>query len=102
MEDLISKVLEAGMGNVIDKRRDLLLLADEVYQQDCADLDELEERYMHLDLPEESKMIIEDYMACSDTAHCRANDLCYMAGIRDAILFLNQVGLLKNNQEDVA
>lgn len=102
MEDLISKVLDFGMGNVIDKSRDPLLVQDEIYKQDCKDLSELDDRYKELDLTAEQRMIIDDYMACLSSANCRACDVTYMAGIRDAILFLNQVGLLKNNQEDVA
>ena len=46
MEDLISKVLEFGMGGVIDKSRDPLLVNDEVYKQDCADLADLEEKFL--------------------------------------------------------
>ena len=46
MENLINKVLEFGMGGVIDKSRDPLLVNDEVYKQDCADLADLEEKTM--------------------------------------------------------
>lgn len=95
MEDLIDKISEAGIGNVIDKRTDPLLLHDDEYQQDCSDLDELEKRYMELELSPKSKMIIEDYLACLDTTNCRANEIYYMAGIRDAILFLNKTGMIK-------
>ena len=100
MEDIISKIIASGLGNVIDKRRDPLLLADEIYRKDCSDLAELEDRYSALDLTKESRMLIDDYIACSDTAHGRANDLCYIAGIRDAILFLSQVGLIQNKTEE--
>lgn len=89
------RISEAGIGNVIDKRTDPLLLHDDEYQQDCSDLDELEKRYMELELSPKSKMIIEDYLACLDTTNCRANEIYYMAGIRDAILFLNKTGMIK-------
>ena len=97
MEDLIGKVLEFGIGNVIDKSRDPLLMNDEIYKQDCEDLAELENRYNALNLDKHDKMIIDDYMACFSSMNTRACDITYMAGIRDAILFLNQVGLLKSN-----
>lgn len=52
---------------------------------------------MKLDLPISLKRIIDDYIACLDTANCRANDIYYMAGIRDAILFFNKAGLIKES-----
>lgn len=97
MEELIEKIIDSRIGDVIDKRTDPLLLEDEEYQQDCTDLDNLETRYMKLDLPISLKRIIDDYIACLDTANCRANDIYYMAGIRDAILFFNKAGLIKES-----
>ena len=44
MEDLISKLIDRGLGNIIDKSRDPLILQDEVYLKDSQDLNELEER----------------------------------------------------------
>ncbi|CVI65054.1 hypothetical protein NDGK_00068 [Clostridiales bacterium CHKCI001] len=100
MEDLITKIVEAGIGNVIDKHTDPLLLQDNEYQHDCRDLDELEKRYMELDLFPKYKMIIEDYLACLDTTNCRANELYYIAGIRDAILFLSKTGIIKSGADN--
>ena len=97
MEELIEKIIDSRISDVIDKRTDPLLLEDEEYQQDCTDLDNLETRYMKLDLPISLKRIIDDYIACLDTANCRANDIYYMAGIRDAILFFNKAGLIKES-----
>lgn len=96
MEELIEKIMDSGIGSVIDKRTDLLLLNDEEYQQDCKDLDELERRYMQLELSGNVKMVIDDYVACLDTASCRANEIYYLAGIRDALLFLNKTGLINS------
>ncbi len=43
MEDLISKLIDTGIGNFIDRSRDSLILQDEIYLKDSKDLDELEE-----------------------------------------------------------
>ena len=95
MEDLISKLIDRGLGNIIDKSRDLLILQDEVYLKDSQDLNELEERYTNLELSKEQRMIVNDYIACGESVHARINDLSYMAGMRDAVLLLNQMGLIK-------
>lgn len=97
MNDLMKKIVDTGIGSMIDKRTDPLLREDEEYQKDCKSLDELEERYMKLGLSKDSKMIIDDYIACLDSSNCRANEIYYMAGIRDAILFFNRTGLIKEN-----
>lgn len=99
MENLINKVLEFGMGGVIDKSRDPLLVNDEVYKQDCADLADLEERYEALDLDKHDRMIINDYIACMNSSMCRANDISYFAGVRDTLSFLIQAGLLKQSEK---
>ena len=40
-------------------------------------------------------MIVNDYIACGESVRARINDLSYMAGMRDAVLLLNQMGLIK-------
>ena len=95
MEDLISKLIDRGLGNIIDKSRDPLILQDEVYLKDSQDLNELEERYANLELSKEQRMIVNDYIACGESVRARINDLSYMAGMRDAVLLLNQIGLIK-------
>lgn len=96
MDDLITQFIGMGLENEIDKRKDSLLLKDEIYRNDRKDLAEIKERYMALDITESQRMLIDDYMACAETAHCRASDICYIAGFQDAVSFLNKIGLLKN------
>lgn len=95
MEELIRILTESGLEDFIEKGKEPLLLKDEVYLKDKADLRELEERYLKLDLTQEQRRLINDYIACGETAYARAADLCYMAGIRDAVLLLKEMGLLK-------
>ncbi len=98
MESLISKLIERGLGNIMDKSRDPLILSDEVYLQDSKDLSELEDRYEALDLDKHDRMIIDDYFACAESVRSRINDLSYIAGIRDAVLFLNELELIKKGE----
>lgn len=97
MDELMKKIMDESIGGMIDKRTNALLLDDTEYQKDCRDLDELESKYMKLGLPKPLKMIVDDYIACLDSVNCRANELYYMAGIRDTILFFNRAGLIKEN-----
>lgn len=96
MEDIINSFIEFGMGGIIDKRTAHLLLKDEIYQQDFADLKDLEGRVEELDIEKMDKFLIEDYIACYETVQSRARELTYIAGIRDTVKFLNHIGLLKN------
>lgn len=99
MESLISKLIERGLGNIMDKSRDPLILKDEIYLQDSKDLSELEDRYEALDLDKHDRMIIDDYIACMNSSMCRANDISYFAGVRDTLSFLIQAGLLKQSEK---
>lgn len=98
MEDIIKQLIDAGMGNVMDKRIDPLVMSDTIYQQDCKDLSELEDRVDQLELTKEQRMVIDDYVACMMSTNCRVCDISYIAGIRDSVLLLNQMGLLKGNE----
>lgn len=95
MNNLMKKIVDTGIGSIINKRTDPLFLEDDEYQQDCKDLDDLEARYMKLELSISLRRIIDDYIACFDTANCRAHEIYYTAGVRDAILFFYRNGLIK-------
>lgn len=61
-----------------------ILQNDAIYTQDLLDLDELEDRYLNLDLSQQQRRIINDYIACLESAKERKAELAYMAGTRDA------------------
>lgn len=98
MNNLMDKMLNYGMGDVFEQTRAELLRKDEVYQKDLRDLLELEERYEALELDMDSKMFINDYIACLNTVNSRAYEVSYMAGIKDTIIFLEYLGFLKNSE----
>ena len=58
MNKLIQDLIEKGMGNFMDRSRDALAWADEIYLNDIKDENELEQRYKSLDLTKEQKIII--------------------------------------------
>lgn len=73
-----------------------ILSSDETYQSDTKAESELEQRYLNLDLTENQRMIINDYIACMRTANGRYSDLSYMADIKDTVTLFIYLGLLKN------
>ena len=81
MEQLINKLLNMGMGQFMDNSRYDLVMTDEIYLHDIEDEGELERRYTNLDLPDEQRILINDYIACVKTCDNRYSDISYMAGI---------------------
>lgn len=98
MEQLINKLIDMGMGQLMDQSRDELTTSDETYQSDTNAEGDLEQRYMNLDLTENQRMIINDYIACMKTANGRYSDISYMAGIKDTVTMFIYLGLLKDIQ----
>jgi len=96
MEHLINKLIDMGMGHLMDKSRDELTGSDETYQSDTKAESDLEQRYLDLDLTENQRMITNDYIACMRTANGRYSDLSYMAGIKDTVTLFIYLGLLKD------
>lgn len=99
MDNLLDKLLEMGLGQGVSKSRDEMIKADDTYNKDYKDLEQLEERYEKLDVPVETRRVINDYIACKDTVSERAEDISYIAGIKDAVLFMNHMGLIKSKEE---
>jgi len=77
-----------------ERRRDLLN-KDEIYQKDWVDQVELSKKVAQLDLTEEQRRTMEDYIACIVTTQHRAAALSYVAGARDCFRALKEMDLLK-------
>ena len=99
MEQLINNLLKMTMDQFMSESREELVFSDESYLKDCADERDLEERYEKLDIPQEQRWLINDYMACANTARQRYADISYIAGIKDALKMCMHLGVLKNPDE---
>ena len=84
-----------GVGDLIDSSRAKLLYEDEIYLKDMKDLDELEIKYEKLPLPQDCRILINDYIACMRSIQARSIDHSYMAGLKDAIMIFHTLDLLK-------
>lgn len=99
MDNLINKLMQENLINIMDKSRDALLLEDEIYIHDSSDKEALEKRYDSLRLDKKDRIVINDYIACKDTMSSRIADLSYVAGVSDSIKLLNSLGLLKEYKQ---
>ena len=98
MEKLFEKLLNMGMDQFAEDTRQGLVLADEDYLKDIEDGKRMEQRYEEMDLPMNQRMFLNDYIACLRTADGRYSDICYAAGIKDAIRMFKYLDLLKELQ----
>lgn len=96
MDKLIERLIDNGMRRFMDLSRDELARVDKVYQYDCKDAEELEQRYESLFLSKRQRMVINDYIACTATVSHRYADISYMAGIRGTVRMLVSLGLIKD------
>lgn len=96
MDKLIERLIDNGMRRFMDLSRDELARVDKVYQYDCKDAEELEQRYESLFLSKRQRMVINDYIACTATVSHRYADISYMAGIRDTVRMLISLRLIKD------
>ena len=95
MDKFIEELMEKGLGQLMDKSRDEFLVLDEVYREDGKREEELERKVLILNLTEEQKNVIHNYLECVRISSHRCADLSYIAGTRDTIKFLVALGLLK-------
>ena len=95
MKNVLDTLMKMGIDISESESRIILMRNDEVYNKYVEDLEKSKAAFKALDLPAESKQIIEAYMDCCDKASLRAEYLSYFAGIRDEILFYNSMELVK-------
>ena len=96
MKNYINELLEIGMGSVIDRSADRVIMEDETYKKDIKDSEEIYNKFIDL-LTTEQKTIFEDYIACTMSANERACNLSYLVGARNTIQFLSEVNAIKND-----
>ncbi|MDE7425511.1 MAG: hypothetical protein K2N51_17770 [Lachnospiraceae bacterium] len=65
MNKLIEHLLKRELNYIIDENKEKLILSDEVYKKDTKDENELENKYLALDLSKQQRMIINDYIGKS-------------------------------------
>lgn len=94
MEQIMEKMVDMGTRQFMDKSREELSMSDATYLKDNEDERELEQRYMELKLERNQRMLVNDYIACMQTAYNRYADICYVAGLNDAVKILIRLGLL--------
>ncbi|MEZ3485445.1 MAG: hypothetical protein K1W22_02300 [Lachnospiraceae bacterium] len=94
MEQIMKKMMDMGMKQFMDKSREELSMSDATYMSDHEDEMELEQRYMELQLERNQRILVNDYIACMHTAYNRYADICYVAGMKDAVKMLSRLGLL--------
>lgn len=98
MEQIMKKMMDMGMRQFMDESRKELSMSDKIYLKDRKDERELDERFMELELEKKQRMLVNDYIACMQTAHNRYEDICYVAGVLDAVKMLNRLGVLTGIQ----
>lgn len=99
MDNILDKLSEMGLGQDVSKSRDEMIKRDNTYNANYKDLEELEEQYKKLDLSAEARVVIDDYISCKENLSMRVEDISYIAGIKDTILFFGYMGLLKDKIE---
>lgn len=100
MNKQIEELIGRGLGRLMNESRDALAQTDDIYLKDCKDADLLERQYKKLNLTQEQRMLIHDYMACNATASERYADISYLCGIKDTVSILVSLGLVKGVEEE--
>lgn len=99
MNKIIDELIQNNLGRIIDARRDRLLMSDEVYQKDCEDYEDLQERYEKLELKRSDRILINDLIALIESRDSRSSDLAYLAGASDAVKLLHDLDVIKPLKE---
>ena len=95
MDEISNKILEIGLGKFMNNSREKMVKRDSVYQEKEKKLADMERAYVALDLPVESRKIVDDYISQGEELESKYADISYMAGMKDAFILLSSLGLLR-------
>ncbi len=95
MDEISNKILEIGLGRFMNNTREEMVRRDRVYQEEEKKLAHMEKAYAALDLPEESRKLIDEYIYQGEELESKYADISYMAGMKDAFVLLSSLGLLR-------
>lgn len=98
MNKLINDLLKKGLGNFVDRSRDTLIWDDEEYQKCSKEEDESEQRCLEMGLTKEQEKIIKQYVSDIRATEHRYADLSYLAGVKDTIMVLVSLDLIKADE----
>ena len=96
MDDFMNVLFDEHLESIMNKSKEHFAMNDKVYQYDMKHVSELKKRYQTLRLKKEERFVINDYIACLQTAGTRASELAYMAGIADTIKLLHHLNVINN------
>ena len=85
-----NQILNEAMQN----SRNKIIEIDKTYQSSMKKEEKLKRQYYHLKLNKKQKRILNDYIDCIQINRNRYADISYIAGMRDAIDALCNLGLI--------
>lgn len=82
-----------------DKRMEMSLTQvrnnDPNYLNEVAKVIEVERKYESLELPSESRDLINQLLSLRDSINMEQNSLAYLSGLQDCVLILRELGMLE-------
>ncbi len=99
MNKRVEDLMEMSVRKYMDISRETLAQTDAIYINDCKDKKKLEQQFESLNLSEEKRSLINDYIACTITVGDRYAGISYMAGMKDAIRIFVSLGLINGMEE---
>lgn len=94
-EKMSDKIIDLGLSEFMTKTREEFAKRDNLYGEQERMTTEAEKKYEALELQAETKEIIEEYIEKMRNLEQQYADISYMAGMKDAVLILSSLGLLK-------
>lgn len=99
MDSFVEEVLRDGLANKVDELVDVIARKDKAYQEKDELAEKLEEKYLKLNLSEEDRQSVDDFVDCRSWLSDKLNDFYYVAGVQATVKVLRGLDLLKGPQD---
>lgn len=95
MDGFVERLIEMGMGTVMDRSRDALAASDADIRELEAKEEDAAQRFRSIGLTGTEAETAGELFGCIQASAHRYADIAYMAGIRDAAMLLSALGAIK-------
>ena len=91
MSSFTDEMISLGLGNLIDKYVDEVILTDEAYLTETDTASNCFDKLFESDLSEEQRNLLQEYDEHMNVAYARVRAIAYLIGVRNMAIFMKEL-----------
>lgn len=91
MSSFTDEMINLGLGNLIDKYVDEIILTDEVYLTEADAASSCFDKLFESSLSEKQRKLLQNYEEHMNAVNARVREIAYLVGVRNMAIFMKEL-----------